>query len=225
MSVTDFIYQIAPLMQKESKARGYEVCSTAIAQAIIESNWGRCSLSKYHNYFGMKCGSSWTGKSVNMRTKEEYKVGVLTSITDCFRAYDSMEDGVKGYYDFIAAKRYANLKTATNYKQYAERLKSDGYATSSTYVQTLCNCVVKHDLTKYDYNSISVDGNFPVLKKGSKGDYVKLLQICLNKEGFSLIPDGCFGNLTQQAVISYQGLHGLVKDGIVGKKTWGALGF
>lgn len=149
----NFIAEIAPIIQKVAKERGYSVCSTVIAQACIESAYGTSSLGyKYHNYFGMKCGSSWKGKSVNMRTKEEYSVGILTSIRDNFRAYDSMEEGVNGYYDFIQYKRYANLKTATTPQMYAERLKQDGYATSSTYVNTLMNTVHKWDLTKYDNN-------------------------------------------------------------------------
>lgn len=149
----NFIAEIAPIIQKVAKERGYSVFSTVIAQACIESAYGTSSLGyKYHNYFGMKCGSSWKGKSVNMRTKEEYSVGILTSIRDNFRAYDSMEEGVNGYYDFIQYKRYANLKTATTPQMYAERLKKDGYATSSTYVNTLMNTVHKWDLTKYDNN-------------------------------------------------------------------------
>lgn len=151
-----FINEIAPLIQAEAKKRGYAVCSTVIAQAIIESGITSILAVKYHNYFGMKCGSAWKGKSVNLRTKEEYTVGTLTSIRDNFRAYDSMAEGVAGYYNFISTKRYANLKTATDYIMYAEYLKKDGYATSSTYVNTLCSTVRKYDLTKYD--SVSVSG-------------------------------------------------------------------
>ena len=145
-----FIATIAPIIQKVAKERGYLICSTVIAQACVEDAYGTSALSKYHNYFGMKCGSSWKGKSVNMRTKEEYSVGTLTSIRDNFRAYDSMEEGVNGYYDFIQYKRYANLKTADTAQLYAERLKADGYATSSTYVNTLMNTVKKWNLTEWD---------------------------------------------------------------------------
>lgn len=147
----EFINKIAPIIVADGKKRGYKVFSTVIAQAIVESASGTSSLGyKYHNYFGMKCGSSWRGSSVNLRTKEEYTVGTLTNIRDNFRAYTSMEAGVAGYYDFISYKRYANLKTATDYVQYAERLKADGYATSSSYVNTLVNTVRKYNLTKYD---------------------------------------------------------------------------
>lgn len=149
--VEEFINMIAPLIISEGKKRGYSVFSTVIAQAIIESNSGKSILGyKYHNYFGMKCGSRWKGKSVNLKTKEEYTVGTLTTIKDNFRVYDSIEEGVKGYYDFISTKRYANLKESKTYVEYAENLKADGYATSSKYVNTLCTTVDAHNLTKYD---------------------------------------------------------------------------
>lgn len=212
----EFIENIAPLIKAEAERRGYRSCAAVIAQAIIESAAGTSGLAKYHNYFGMKCGSKWTGRSVNMKTKEEYNKGVLTTIMSNFRAYDNMRDGVRGYYDFIATTRYANLKKATDYKTYAQLLKTDGYATSSTYVETLCKTVEKYNLTKHD------KGYLPTVKKGSKGSYVKELQTLLNYSGCGsvLTVDGIFGSLTEIAVIAFQKMRGLKADGICGPKTW-----
>lgn len=155
MSNASFINEIAPLIQAKAFSLGYKFPSTIIAQAILESNYGKSELSsKYHNYFGMKCGSSWKGNSVNMTTKEEVNCSTIT-IKDNFRAYSSMSDGVNGYFDFISTSRYANLKNATSYKDYAEKIKSDGYATSSSYVTSLCNLVEKLDLTTYDNATVS----------------------------------------------------------------------
>lgn len=151
MTNQDFINTIAPMIQKIAGQMGYSICSTIIAQAICESGWGKSSLAyKYNNYFGMKCGSSWKGKSVNLKTKEEYTVGTLTTIKDNFRVYDTLEQGIQGYFDFIQYPRYKNLKTAKTYREYAEMLKADGYATSSTYVNTLCKIVEDNDLTRFD---------------------------------------------------------------------------
>lgn len=148
--VNEFISKIAPLIQAEAKKRGYHVVSPIIAQACVESAYGLSSLGyKYHNYFGMKCGSSWKGKSVNLATKEEYN-SQLVSIRDNFRVYSSMEEGVKGYFDFISTKRYENLKTATTPEMYLSFIKADGYATSSKYVNTCMNCVVANNLTRFD---------------------------------------------------------------------------
>lgn len=152
--VRTFIDMIAPLIAKEAKKRGYKVASPIIAQACVESAFGTSSLGyKYHNYFGMKCGSSWKGRSVNLKTKEEYTPGQLTTIRDNFRVYDSMEEGVIGYFDFISMKRYANLIEARTAREYLEMIKADGYATSSSYVTTNMAIVDKYGLTKYDIAS------------------------------------------------------------------------
>ena len=151
MTNNEFIEQIAKCVKKYAYVYGIEVHSPIIAQAILESGWGKSGLaSKYHNYFGLKCGSFWKGKSVNMTTKEEYKVGTLTNIRDNFRVYDSMEAGVKGYFDFINTSRYANLKGVKSPEEYVRRLKADGYATSSKYVDNVMRVIRDNKLTRFD---------------------------------------------------------------------------
>ena len=151
MTNSEFIEQIANCVEKYAYVYGIEVHSPIIAQAILESGWGKSTLaSKYHNYFGLKCGGAWKGKSVNMTTKEEYKVGTLTNIRDNFRVYDTMEDGVKGYFDFINTSRYSNLRGVRNPEEYVRRIKADGYATSSTYVDSLLRVIRDNNLTRFD---------------------------------------------------------------------------
>jgi len=59
-----------------------------------------------------------------------------------------------------------------------------------------------------------------VLKWGSVGADVQMLQNFLNINGFSVgVADGKFGPKTHLAVQSFQGLHGLTSDGFVGKMT------
>lgn len=237
-----FIAYIAPMMQAEAKKRGYKIVSTAIAQAVIEGAAGTSSLAKnYHNHFGLKCGKNWKGASVNMKTKEEYTAGTLTTIKDNFRAYFSDEEGVRGYYDFISATRYLNLKTATTPLAYAQMLKADGYATSSTYVNTLASTVKKYGLDKYDEylkpekviikedaasagQTSGQDVSKPVLKKGCQGTDVEAWQIYLNSHGFCCgKTDGIFGAKTEKAVKAYQKSKGLTADGIIGPKTWATI--
>ena len=151
MTNSEFIEQIATYVKKYVYLYGIEVHSPIIAQAILESGWGKSSLaSKYHNYFGLKCGGAWKGKSVNMATQEEYTAGVMTDIRDNFRVFDSMEDGVKGYFDFINYSRYANLKGVKDPEEYCRRIKADGYATSSKYVDSLLRVIRENNLTRFD---------------------------------------------------------------------------
>ena len=148
-----FIQKVAEKVRKYAPLYGISVHSPIIAQAIIESGWGKSGLaSKYHNYFGLKCGSSWKGKSVNMTTKEEYKVGTMTNIRDNFRVFDDFDDGIRGYFEFINTSRYANLKGVKNPEEYARRLKADGYATSSKYVDNIMRVIRDNKLTRFDGN-------------------------------------------------------------------------
>ena len=153
MDKETFIQKVAEKVRKYAPLYGICVHSPIIAQAIIESGWGKSGLaSKYHNYFGLKCGSSWKGGSVNMATKEEYKPGVVTNIRDNFRTYEDFDAGIRGYFEFINTSRYANLKGVKSPEEYVRRLKADGYATSSKYVDNIMRVIRDNKLTRFDGN-------------------------------------------------------------------------
>lgn len=63
-----------------------------------------------------------------------------------------------------------------------------------------------------------------ILKFGSRGPAVQLLQLALNRAGYGrLEQDGVFGELTRGAVRRFQAQNGLSADGIVGALTHRAL--
>lgn len=60
-----------------------------------------------------------------------------------------------------------------------------------------------------------------VVRYGSRGDCVRILQISLNMVyQYGIAQDGIFGWGTHAAVRDYQSRRGLVVDGIVGAATW-----
>ena len=153
MDKEKFIHKVAEKVEKYAPLYGICVHSPIIAQAIIESSWGKSGLAtKYHNYFGLKCGSSWKGGSVNMATSEEYKPGVVTNIRDNFRTYEDFDDGIRGYFEFINNSRYSNLKGVKSPEEYVRRIKADGYATSSKYVDTIMRVIRDNKLMRFDGN-------------------------------------------------------------------------
>lgn len=59
-----------------------------------------------------------------------------------------------------------------------------------------------------------------ILKQGSRGSLISLLQLGLERSGFAPGPkDGIYGPKTTNAVIEFQKNHGLVPDGIAGPQT------
>lgn len=79
-------------------------------------------------------------------------------------------------------------------------------------------------------NYVSKNTSMPTLRYGSRGNAVVELQTILNRLGYDCGKvDGIFGRKTERAVIAFQAFNidtdgkPLVKDGIVGKKTWGKL--
>ena len=78
------------------------------------------------------------------------------------------------------------------------------------------------------YDNGAYFGKPLTLKRGMRGEQVRLLQETLNElpagAGMDLKVDGVFGAETEKAVRQFQADHGLTVDGIVGAKTWKALG-
>lgn len=62
-----------------------------------------------------------------------------------------------------------------------------------------------------------------ILRKGSRGEDVRLLQDHLVQANAGIATDGIFGPITRQAAIAYQREAGLTADGVVGPKTWTSL--
>lgn len=70
------------------------------------------------------------------------------------------------------------------------------------------------------FETIKINSNFDILKKGSKSYQVGVLQFRLNQLGFKCGKvDGVFGNGTYKAVCKFQKSKGLLVDGIVGVNT------
>ena len=66
-------------------------------------------------------------------------------------------------------------------------------------------------------NQNTEDYNMKTIKKGSKGNAVKVWQIIIGAAA-----DGIFGSGTESATKTWQSNHGLAADGIVGKMSWKA---
>ena len=71
------------------------------------------------------------------------------------------------------------------------------------------------------YGRPACSAGYPVVRSGSRGIYVLVLQDALNALGYTTYTlDGAFGNNTRNALISYQRNNGLTADGFAGCATW-----
>lgn len=67
-------------------------------------------------------------------------------------------------------------------------------------------------------------GGYPIIRRGSRGNYVCIAQDDLNTLGYRTGGlDGVFGSQTETAVRNYQRSRGLAVDGIIGCNTWRSL--
>ena len=125
--------------------------SVLIAQAALESGWGQSELAtKYNNLFGVKKGSSWTGRTVNLPTREVIN-GVSQTVRADFRVYPSWQDSIADRNRLLLTlNRYANVRSAKTPEAQVQALKAAGYATGENYVSSLMNTINANGLTRYD---------------------------------------------------------------------------
>ncbi len=138
---------------REMKRTGIPA-SIKLAQAILESNWGKSTLAtRAKNHFGIKCHKDWSGKTFYIKDDDYDKNGNL--VKSCFRVYDKPKDSFVAHSDFLKDNsRYHHLFSLerTDYKKWARGLKKSGYATSSTYDKKLIQIIEQYHLNVYDEN-------------------------------------------------------------------------
>ncbi|MFA5300134.1 MAG: glycoside hydrolase family 73 protein [Lutibacter sp.] len=125
--------------------------SVLIAQAILESNTGNSILaSEYNNLFGVKASKDWTGKTVNLQTREVFS-GQETFIKDNFRVYSDPGESFRDRVQFLKDNpRYEKVFYATTPQEQAELLQSAGYATDPNYAESIIDIIEQYDLTDID---------------------------------------------------------------------------
>lgn len=182
MNKKEFLSTVGTIVMTENAKRGFPLFSSVvIAQAICESGWGKSKIMmKANAIFGIKATKSWKGKVYNAKTQECYDGKTYTNITACFRAYDSLADSIKDYFDLITkSTRYRKACVSESPLECIQAIKDGGYATSPTYVNTIMSIIKSNNLTKYDEESEIVDNMENSVDKYKVGKNYKL-QVDLN---------------------------------------------
>lgn len=152
-STNDFVGKVAGVL----KGQKLNILpSVTIAQAILESNWGKSSLSKEAcNLFGIKASKDWSGQVYRKQTKEQKPTGEVYTITTDFRKYGSYLESIKDHDKFFTStpwrrENYKRVLEAKNYKTQALALRECGYATDLNYGTKLIQLIERLGLQQYD---------------------------------------------------------------------------
>ena len=160
---------------KESQSKGL-FPSVTYAQYVMECGWDGSTLSEtYNNAFGIKAGSGWTGKTVDLPT-QEYINGQWVSTTARWRVYDDINQSVRDRTQFLLENsRYTQggVFTAKTYKEQCQALQNSGYATDPSYASLLISIIEDNNFTIYDTvsssgGSSSTDGYSKVVTSARK---------------------------------------------------------
>lgn len=131
----DFLARMTPVAREVAADLGISH-KIVLAQAALESGWGKSV--KGNNFFGIKSHGKAGGADV---VTHEVIDGERVKITDSFRQYDSPEDSIRGYGQFLKEnKRYKQFLQAGasgNETTQLSALQSSGYATDPEYGQKL----------------------------------------------------------------------------------------
>ena len=155
----EFIKRVSDVAVKDWLERKIILPSVVIAQAILESGWGKSELATKgaNALFGIK-KNGWTGKTYIKSATEQRADGSYYTVDNTeWRAYDSWEDSVIDHNTYIATRerskgvlRYAEIIGNTDAKKVCQLLQKCNYSTDLNYPNKLLNLITEHDLTQYD---------------------------------------------------------------------------
>ncbi len=138
---------------RQSTHRPNVPVSVTIAQAILESDWGRSQLSRQaNNLFGIKAltGPGPAG-TVTFSTWESQD-GQDVVIQAPFKAYNSLQESVDDHgWFFVRNPRYAGaLAVADDPRAFAQEIQRAGYATDPAYTDKLVQLMDRYNLYRFD---------------------------------------------------------------------------
>lgn len=124
--------------------------SVCIAQAILESGWGKYCIGQY-NYFGRK----WNGwGNYEKQQTTEYENGEYVTIYDKFQSYESLEEAIQDWCVLMRAEpRYAEALAVWEDTWDVEefvRAMAPVYATDPEYADKIISTINANNLKSYD---------------------------------------------------------------------------
>lgn len=149
------------------------LASVMLAQACLETGYGKTDLAQRHNIFGMKADlinstwdkwSTWDHSKWYEKYSPEERNGRVEQVKSRFRVYDSYRQCMEDYAAFLLhvqnnkGYKYARIKGVTDPAVAIHIIrigtgtekKPEGYATDSGYEFKVLNLIKKYNLTCFD---------------------------------------------------------------------------
>lgn len=154
-SDSEFINAVGVAAQRSMRNTGVPA-SVTVAQAILESDWGRSRLTRQgNNLFGIKAlgGAAGPAGTVTLATWEHVN-GSDIIVQAPFKAYYTLEESIDDHGRFFTRnKRYSSaLSVAKDARAFARGIQEAGYATDPSYAGKLIKLMDRYDLYRFDAN-------------------------------------------------------------------------
>lgn len=125
--------------------------SFTLAQAALESTWGRSELAnRGRNLFGVKADASWHGAVVVINTGEHLngKDVIVSAKWRCYATWqECIDDRAKFFQD---NPRYADCFKETTGPGWCRAVAAAHYATDPAYAAKLIGIIAGRNLTRFD---------------------------------------------------------------------------
>lgn len=142
-----FLKRLSPAVLAVAERTGLPA-SVVLAQAILESDWGRAALARRNrNLFGIKAH----GPDGVVYATAEFNGNRPRRTRARFARYASYEECLEDYARLLARPRYARARAvAANPFAFAAELQRGGYSTDPRYARKLTLLIRRYRLTEYD---------------------------------------------------------------------------
>ncbi|KMT66336.1 flagellar assembly peptidoglycan hydrolase FlgJ [Catenovulum maritimum] len=151
----DFVDKLMPIAEKIAAKIGLPPAAM-VAQAALETGWGQKMIQNFDgsnalNFFGIKADQRWQGDKATVNTLE-FREGVARKEQAQFRSYNSVEQGLNDYVNFVSGSdRYKDaVKHADQPDKYFSNLQQAGYATDPNYSQKILSILKDTVFDKFE---------------------------------------------------------------------------
>jgi flagellum-specific peptidoglycan hydrolase FlgJ len=142
-----FLRAIAPAAIKAGRDAGIPP-SITMAQAALESGWGRSRLARHHhNLFGVK--ATGIQRAIAFPTREQTPTG-MRKVRQAFRVFADDAESLRHHARLLSRdSRYAAAKDTVGWQAYLNAI-APVYATDRAYARTIGVIIRRHRLDRWD---------------------------------------------------------------------------